>query len=326
MKIIFLFIFFLLGLQNLNAEAATARKKIKKRKVIVIDAGRESGITKGMKICFFNKRDKKVGCGNVRRVLRKRAFVRMKKKTFRKVRKGFYAEINDPSENKSESNKFNIRGLVGGSATLPATMSFLKYQPANGNDEKWVPGESIGTSWIAGLETEYSGIVLGFRYQLMGPNGNYQVDYSESNINDYGQIKQFQNNMGFWADYMMSFKLKKFDISLGGGLDVNMSTIMFEFDRIVDKKPNGTLIQATSDLTSFGLRIPIRGDINLGSFVFSVGGSVIIGIAGEAVYKIVTNQDTNKSNDANYQANFTQALGHKPAIGSFGWLSVGFPF
>ena len=50
--------------------AASVKKVIKRKTVVVIDEGKSAGVSKGDRYCFYNDSGKKLGCGKVRRVKR----------------------------------------------------------------------------------------------------------------------------------------------------------------------------------------------------------------------------------------------------------------
>lgn len=89
-------IFFILILIAFDAiaDSAKVRKIIKQKKLILINAGKDDGLKKGEKVCFYKKpkAKKKVACGKVKRLKPTKALVKVKKP--KKIKKGFTAKYN----------------------------------------------------------------------------------------------------------------------------------------------------------------------------------------------------------------------------------------
>ena len=66
-QIILMFYTLLSFLLSTPTYGANVTKKLKKKSVIQIDAGKSDGFRPKSQVCFFSKKGKKVGCGKVRR-------------------------------------------------------------------------------------------------------------------------------------------------------------------------------------------------------------------------------------------------------------------
>ena len=88
-------LFIALFLTSTIADGATVIRKIRKRSVIVIDEGKDDGLTKGTKLCVFKDNGKKTACGKIRRLKSNKAFIKVPRRRFRTVKKGM--EVRSPS-------------------------------------------------------------------------------------------------------------------------------------------------------------------------------------------------------------------------------------
>jgi hypothetical protein len=305
------------------------KRKLKKKKVIIIDAGKNDGVAKKSQVCFYNNDGGEIGCGKVRRVKKTKAYVRVKSSVFRKIKKGFAAEFEGGSSSGSGGAMLAVRGFLGGSYLHHGNANAPVYDKENagGGSSYWVSGDEYGMGMFIGAEVDYLplNIVAGFRYFVLNPSVLVPMDYSDSK-NPYIELNQsISSSMGFWADYLYPINMGSMSLNVGAGLDIDMTDIMSEAFLVSeeDTSLNTPLIQATSSLMTIGLRIPARLDYSLGSMTINLGGIFTYGISGtpEIVHGIET-EDSNSTDSELYNTHFNESLNHTPGMGLMGYLGA----
>lgn len=335
-----------------RAEAATVTKLLNKKKVVVIDSGKSAGIEKQTRVCFFNKKGKKVGCGKVRRVSGEQSFVRLKSKAFKKVKKGFTAEVEGgsmgsggemsqeagkPGSSGPSGSSFAVRGLVGGalSPAYSSTAPVYATETAPTGEKYWDEGEaSSGSGIFVGSEFEYIpfNIAAGFRYFVSQSGAKLEMDYiiKKDNTKDspYAFLETTASSLGFWFDYLYPISFGSMSFNVGAGLDIDMSTLTTNVTLLepTDANASTQLIKQESSLTAIGLRIPVRLDIALSSFKLFVSGVAVIGVSGEAAVSGADTEDANSKDAATYAKDFITAQNHTPGTGLMGALGMSYEF
>lgn len=311
------------------AEAATVKRVLRKKSVVIIDEGKSSGIQKKAKVCFFNGDGEEITCGRVRRVKKSVSYVRVKKKFIKKIRKGFSAEVEGGGGGSSSSSgsMLAIRGFLGGSYLLPASATAPAYaaSTASSGGPFWESGTERGTGVMVGGEVEYVplSIAAGFRYFVMSPVWKVEMDYSDT-ATEYVYLEQSQSSMGFWADYLYPLNMGGMTLNVGGGLDIEMSTVRFEALQMTDgSDESANLAQGTSSVTAIGLRVPVRLDVPMGGIILNVGGALVIGLSGTPAISFASeSEDPNATDLAKYEEEFAAALAHGAGFGVMGSIGI----
>ena len=91
LRSLLLLISFCCVLTNLYGASVTARSK--KKLLVKIDEGGDTGFSKGLKVCFYNASGKKLGCGKIVSAGDSSSRVRVSKRTVRRLKKGVTAKL-----------------------------------------------------------------------------------------------------------------------------------------------------------------------------------------------------------------------------------------
>ncbi len=241
------------------------------KKQVIIDEGKENEIKKGEKVCFFNKKNKKVACGKISKV-KKGSSIATVKKHLDKVEEGFTAKIDGHGEGDKSSKSgggrdpytFALRFYFPISLLSSTTHKEIFYDPPS--RQATVP-PSVDTLWSAdphptsplfllafGGEAEYAPLKLrlGFRYKQYSPI-LLEGDYLPSGPS-YTQTSITGSAIGGYLDF---FFLKFSIVKIGVGLDADISGLTLATVKIDETGAEQPLISASSKATVFSLRIPI---------------------------------------------------------------------
>lgn len=265
--------------------AASVKGKIKKRSVVVIDAGKTADISTGDSICFYDANQEEVGCGTVRRVQEERSFVRVGSKVLREVRTGFTASPAGGSSagggsSKGSSKYVSIRLLSGGVGLQAYNANFPGYSKSvapyweKHKDHKLL---GFGASANAGIEIEVVPIYtsIGYRFNFINPSfDNGETNYTAHSTRSQEEcgVKQGQTknpcyisidfesqSMGGWLQFLYPFSLSPdFVWGIGLGVDVDYSVLKFSIQQRTDNKPDlahDLLKDVESSLVSIGVRV-----------------------------------------------------------------------
>ncbi|MCY4380013.1 MAG: hypothetical protein OXC40_00365, partial [Proteobacteria bacterium] len=142
-------------------EAATVKRKLPKRSVIVIDEGKRAGVNVGDQVCFFDGSENEIGCGEVRRIMPNRSFVKVKRPILKKVRKGFIATYGSAAELSSSNNSGQQPANTGSKIIgLRLFANTALYPPYHMRDPEYVdakkdPNEGYWQSDKENLPSQY---------------------------------------------------------------------------------------------------------------------------------------------------------------------------
>lgn len=311
----------------MQTEAATVTRK--KKKGITIDEGKSSGVTKGTRVCFYNNKGKKVGCGKVNKAWKKKAIVRARAKTMKRVKKGFEARINGGTgDSVASSGGGDIDGIALRASWMPSILSPVTYNnvnfvPPTGTPETlWdatVAADSMVLVGFGGdLELRSLGLDFGVKYKSYsaylvstsyGTTTNYAKDFVDHKIEG--------SSLGVFFDYLMYSDMGGGSLlAYGVGLDVDMSTVTLS---AIHKKDDDTtyedsLFTVTSTGSIISLRIPVRYDLALSTGLgMSFGGTLMVPVSGTPTASVTTNNDDEQVKtltSKNADEDIVTALGH----------------
>lgn len=234
--------------------AAEAKKISVKKRVVLIDDGKDGGFEKGASVCFF-KDSTKIGCGVVVKAISSKAFVRVKSlSVLRKIRRGMKVELQEGKVPSSSKPPYFMAfrlypSLMFAGPAKYNTLTFFAPDDPNGTAETvWNQVESRSISVGGGGELEFSfgphlSLALGGRYHQHCKLGlktfcafegltDYVNDPQLDNL--YVQVQQSSKVIGAYID--MYFYKVKFTpnawLGLGSGVDVDLSTVTLQATRL----------------------------------------------------------------------------------------------
>ncbi|MFK7823811.1 MAG: hypothetical protein AB8G05_06635 [Oligoflexales bacterium] len=303
-------IYFTAILIAIDAFANTARVKriLTKKKLVLINAGREDGLKTGSKICFY-RGSKKIACGQVNRIRPKKALIKVKK--IKKIKQGYLAKfklkMKKKRYNKSSRNyrtesvsrsrysnqetgksnydyAFRALYLPYIAPLTPASYNLLTYDGAHterGGESLWRSeglysegqNSSIFLSGGAEFELRNLGIRLGAHYK------SYQTfraesDYDATQPNIYMFTSLSAEAMGGYLEYAFRFS----SFSFGLGVDIDATTLSLVGTRLDDylEIPDEDIYILDGSTNIVSLRIPIRWDPYFDPVGLSIGLNVMI--------------------------------------------------
>lgn len=284
-----------LGLPS-KAYAAKVKKVIKAKKRVLIDMGKDDGITKGTRICFFKKNKKrKATCGKVIKAWGNKAYVKVKRVT--KVKKGMQAAIAKKGKMKKRGKKMMMAKAENSSllkvnyimslATASAynNLSYV-YDANNGTfSSLWEPVTAANAA-LLGFGADYEmplgadTLALGVKYKLytsaQGKAGSFITSDFGPQATRFILVSQQASSVGAFADYLyLNFPLSKnLMIKVGNGLDLDIATMTLTADEQDDNDGsiNNRIYEVESTATTISLRTVANAYIKFGSF--GLGGGV----------------------------------------------------
>ena len=302
--------------------AATVQKIIKKKRVVVIDTGKNDGANKGDRYCFYNTKNKRVACGKIVKANRTKSYVRVSKKRLRRIKSGYEARPREAAIAKSNMANFksgpgaptkgrghNVK-LVYSLGLLPQTRYDLAgYSPetfvtrsivwekcqniGEGNCDEPTPLSVLG----GGGEFEYAlspsmSVAVGARFKIIE---TLSIDTSRfpnnQNPNEFVRSEVTGTGIGGWVDfYFLNINLfKNAGIKIGGGLDLELASVEATGFLMDDNDPGKkeAIIEGTSSGMILSVRVPIDLYYNFGSFgvgarIVPMFAAVAFGITNEA--------------------------------------------
>lgn len=314
---------------------ATVKRVIKKKRIVVIDAGKNEGLSKGIKVCFLKENGKKVACGRVRKVRKKVSFVRVNKKRLRRVKKGMEATFTvkgvETEESATEiassdslsSKKTQIQVFYLITPMTPSKFQKLNYsEPVSGAETMWDPSGDIGSANLGfGANVTFSifnsTIGVGGRmrtYTTQEVEGYYQ----QNTPSQFVLMEQKASAIGFWIDYYyFDTKMSLLSIQIAAGLDVDMTTVDLTATQGDDNtSENNPIASGTSKATTLSLRNLINIYMDFDGFGIGTMMNFLIPVAGTPTFSGSVD-DPNASNlGVEPVSDLETSLDHKKA--SFG--------
>lgn len=252
-------------------------KHSKKAAYVEVNAGNKDGLALKDEVCFlYKKSNKNIACGKVYRSREEKSWVRIKKKYKNKIKK-HHKDIKVTFEAKTEAIAIKPAPptpIIKKEEKSIAIKAFYHLAPltpvkfnALGNDAstlsansitQWINNSTVNSSFIGfGALFEYKpwNMSTGFRFSLFSaaPSEN---DWDQTNKDLYTTTSISSYSLSFYGDY--SF-IKKWGITLGAGLDVDVNLLSFDTTLKPDEV---SLYLLNSTLMTFSLRLPITYQYN----------------------------------------------------------------
>ena len=301
------------------AYAATVKRKLRKRSVVVIDEGANAGVKQGDQVCFFDDSQTNLGCGSVRRAQPGRSFVKVERPILRSVRKGMtatYGEGLKAGGSKGSGDKVIGFGLAGFLHLYPLykvkspvhSQAEPPYWKGETAKEYAFPQYNFLSSHLrsGGVVGELKIIpfntLIGGRYDIARPKftrkgfpytpvkarttaGAKDCEAFEEYETACTTTMEFQDaSWGTWIQYLHPFMLgNEFEFALGVGLDLNVSSLTFKYSQKTDFEANQSfmlLSNNTFTLYSLGARVvPAKFTMYVGSLGVYLETVAVIGMA-----------------------------------------------
>lgn len=252
------------GMISIPAFSGTVTKVVKKKGIVIIDEGSASQIAKGSKICFFDG-PKKVTCGKARKVTADKTYVKVSKKRIKKLKKGMTATPADDGGAVAGVDAIELTGAWAVSILTPSTYQKLAFDPADGTDQSgpssaWLPsGDMEGLSmagFLGELAFPMAGIKFGLGIRFRSRSFESISNYNSSALSQFLTITQTESAMGIMLNaYFMHVPLGAMTFILGGGLDIDQSTLKLEMIQKDDGDASieNTVYSGTSAITTVSL-------------------------------------------------------------------------
>lgn len=277
---------------------AKVKKVVKAKKRAYIDLGKEDGVKKGSRICFFKKAKKrKVTCGKVLKAWDNKSVVRVKK--IGKIKKGMQAAIS--TKGRKKMAKDMDKAMMAGAKEQPSLlkvnyiMSLATASAYNNLSYVYEENTRANTVWepitaanaaLLGFGLDYerpmfgNTVALGFKYKIytssQGKTGSFITSNFGNDANRFILVSQEATSMGFFADYLyLDYKLSKnLVVKVGNGLDFDIATMTLTADERDDTDAgiNERIYEASSTATTISLRTVANAYVMFGSF--GIGGGV----------------------------------------------------
>ena len=269
--------------------AGSVLNLIARKKVAVIDMGENDGVSVGDRICFYGLGGGKKACGTVRRVKARKAYVRVKKSRYRKVRRGMEARIasggGGGSFSKSDIKLFHIYGHVA-----PTTFKKLTFKPLETNAQPDTAWKQIGDASAAifpsfggELNIPMGGMAFGLGGRFRGRYFSSEADYDNQPQNFMETIIQ-ENAFGGWLNlYYNNINLGGLYLQMGLGLDADISSLTISLTQKSDEGAENPVFDGTQTLTSLAVTSTNYLHIALGGgFGLILGLKLQMPVSGEA--------------------------------------------
>ena len=310
--------------------AASVKKKINKKKMVIIDEGSSDGVARGSKVCFYKSSGKKITCGRVKKIKKTRAYVKVKSKYLKRIKKGYEARIKSSgSGSRGKKSGLGIYAMGKYILTPMSSTSYSKmlYQtPFSGEkvDTLWANKGSGGTSYVGfsgevGYFLAIAYLAAGFKYKMIVPS-EINSDYGDDNAN-YAVTRTSASSMGFYFDALYPvYSTKMLDLHLGAGLDIDMSSVQVLSNQRSDNDSSLDLFLYQIDSSGMIISARLRGDLSyrvMKNINLTAGAVALIGIMGSPSASVEHDDPQSSSLNEAYtvEEDATLALAHKSAIG-----------
>lgn len=270
---------YLLFYQDLYA--ASVKKVLKKRRIVIINVGKNEGITKGTKVCFLKDSGKKVACGRVRKVKSKISVVKVSKKRIRRIKRGMEASYETGNSGtkvaSSSSNLSNKKTQVQVfyliTPMAPSTFKKLNYsEPQSGAETMWESSGDVGSAYLGlGANVIFSmfGKTIGAGARMRTYTSQKAEGYYQENTpSQYALTELEASSVGFWMDYYyFDTKMSMFLVKVAAGIDIDMTTVDLTSTQGDDNtSDNNPIASATSKATTLSIRNLVNIYMDLGGF------------------------------------------------------------
>lgn len=384
-SISFLLLSLMVGLIEESAYGAQVKRKLRKRTVVVVDGGKNLGLKQGDPVCFFDNSKVKVACGIVNKVQSYRSFIKVARADLPLIKRGMTAahgeELKALVDDQTKLVSFGVAGFINLYPLYKMTSPIYvddqpPYWKGNNNSAYVYPQfKSFTHPRAAGpifeVKVPRFNTMIGARYDIAQPGINrwaplpfepapdrykdnedcapYTDDSGQKyNTGCYAELGFKDSSWGLWLQYLHPIApAKDIEYSFGGGLDYNMSKLVFNYNQISDHVDtndsfkNYRLVGSDTQfvLYSLALRlVPSRVTV----FVSKSLGVYFELAAIFGFYKVSSSVKGNRrTGDRNVEyaggdqfqvvgdyipKYFADALNHRPGIGSTIHLGVEYGF
>lgn len=257
--------------------------KIKKAKGLVfIDGGKNDGLNKAQKVCFFDINNKKVACGKIRKLSRKKSLVKVSRRSIKKIKRGFIVRTKEMERliQKNKDTTFSISSKLSVYYPLIQAYSYNNLVGLETPDRKTFTLFKIedtgpsGFTFFSGIEVFFSfiNLVVGLNFLTLPPKITPMAypDSSES----VSTIYEFSNRIFF--DYLLLRKT----IQLGLGLQATYHSAILEMSdsSILEGGSDFSTLSYNSNLLTLSLRVPILYELLIKPVGFFFGITPILSL------------------------------------------------
>ena len=256
---------------------ANVTKVIKKRGVVIIDSGRIDDVKRGDRYCIHRSSGKKVTCGRIKKVKRRKSALKVPRSKLRKIKTGMLA-------------KAKTKTYQGGGSYLMIAPLIVSSSPVKYNLIYYVPqGDQPDILWEAdGAITSGAGIAVELGLGLVALGGRFQRSDELVSIEEYRQIPNGQfveinhrgQAVGGWLDFnYVDVRKGSLFFKFGNGIDYDMSGVRITSARKDDDGSEARSLDVKSSLSTISLRTRIELGFRTDSVGFSFGAQGLLPIA-----------------------------------------------
>ena len=250
--------FLLISFSCAYSHAAVVTKISKKKRIVIIDEGKNQGFKKGNKVCIYSN-DKKITCSRIYKVKSNKSYLKVRRKKVKKVKVGMEARNMGKSASSSAGLGAYLQFQYLLTAQTPTIYQKLAYlRPLTETVESlWSPAGPSSLS-ILGMATEV-GFNLGLPMSIGGRVSFYreftsQADYDDVQEN-FAEINQVAQAVGAWYEiYPHNINFGGSYLFFGYGIDFESSTVTIAGAKKSDSGLEEKNIDATSNVTALSFR------------------------------------------------------------------------
>lgn len=298
---------------------------LKKRNIVVINEGTESGFERKRKVCFFNKKDRKVACGRIVSSRKTKSYAQVKRR-FSRIRKGHWARILGTESLHAAGPKhfWEISGHYTAQLSTNSVFNIPNYVPPEAGatevDTLWT-SSSTNNSAMASFGAEIDALPYklgaGFMYSTRGPLANY-TDYDSENASLYLHNTVNYSALSLYATYWFGSFFGSFYAGVRGEFESSTLTFSAFYKDDTGETEDMEIYSLSSQLNLISIAFPLK---------FSMMVNKSFGIKTEFIPSLplfgmgptstaVAEDPANGEKALDPQADLIQAIGH--GKGGFG--------
>ena len=271
--------------------AASITSVKQKNRIVIIDAGKTDGIKKGDRICFFDTSGKKIACGRTKKVREKKSYVRVSKKSFRKMTIGMSAIPTSKKGTVPNIRFIRLSGLLSQSSFQFQKLGYKRPTDIS-NETLWESSGSSALTYGFALEggiTFSIPIIFGAgtqQHRIFRSQSDYSNDKSE-----YIEVVQEATMTSFWADgFYLFWGSPSSMVKLGNGLGFDSTQITISNTHQNDDGTTQPYIDGTATHTSILLRTTVDYTKSIGSVGISIGLTINLPLSSSGTSTSVSYQ------------------------------------
>jgi len=227
-----------------------------------------------MIVCFYNEKDKKVGCGRIKSTKAHIAILKVTDKTVKKLKPGMKAETKEEraeEPTKTAAHSMTFTAFTNFSPMTVASYNKIYYQPPTSGITPSTLWASSGTNSSLGalsnfgmsIEMNKYHLAAGFRYGLF-TTSSQDANYGPT-TNLYSTTEITGTSISVFADDTKVYSFKGIDF--GVGIDIDESSVSLKMTEKDDtgQIADNDLYSLNSTIMIIGIRLPIRYNLSFGS-------------------------------------------------------------